>query len=102
VHKVRIVNPSSDSGSTQGTEVWLDDFQLDAVTGVTFYAQLNSVYQLDVSMNVRVMEVEGYMKVHIEAADYEAVLQLVEERAAARAATSDQQPLLPFERQETT
>ena len=86
MHKVRIVNVERDSGSTQGTEVWLDDFKLDAVTGVTFYARLNSVYQLDVSMNVRVMEVEGYMKVHIDATDYEAVLELIEERRAARAA----------------
>lgn len=87
MHKVRIINPESDSGSTQGTEVWLDDFKLDAVTGISFNARLDSVYQLDVSMNVRVMEVEGYMKVHIDATDYEAVMELIEKRAAERAAS---------------
>ena len=87
MHKVRIINPSRDSGSTQGTEVWLDDFKLDGVTQVTFEASLDSVYQCNVSLNVRVLEIEGRMRVHIEAADYGAVMELVEERAAARAAS---------------
>ena len=88
MHRVRIVNPSSDSGSTEGTEVWLDDFKLDAVTHVTFEAALKSVYQCNVSLNVSVLEIEGRMRVHIEAADYGAVMELVEERAAARAAAN--------------
>jgi hypothetical protein len=87
MHKVRIINPSRDNGSTLGTEVWLDDFKLDGVTHVTFEAAINSVYQCNVSLNVRVLEIEGRMRVHIEAADYDAVMQLVEERAAKRAAS---------------
>ncbi len=88
MHKVRIVNPSRDDGSTLGTEVWLDDFKLDAVTHVEFEAAMQSVYRCNVSLNVRVLEIEGRMRVNIEAVDYDAVMQLVDERAAARAATN--------------
>lgn len=89
MHKVRIINPTNDSGSTMYTEVWLDDFKLDGVTHVTFEAALNEVYHCNVSMNVRVQEIEGRMKVHIDAVDYQAIMELVEERAAARAATKE-------------
>jgi hypothetical protein len=80
-----------------GTEVWLDDFKLDSVTHVTFEAALNSVYQCNVSLNVSVLEIEGRMRVHIDATDYGAVMELVDERRKEREAHAMSPPQTTLE-----
>ena len=69
MHKVRIVNPHSDSGVTQGTEVYLDGRKMDGVTGATFEAALNTVYHLTLTLNVILEEVEGTARVTIASVD---------------------------------
>jgi hypothetical protein len=69
VHRVRIVNPSRDNGSTLGTEVWLDGRKLDGVTGLAFEARLDSVYSLTLSLNVELAEIAGTMRVGLAAVE---------------------------------
>jgi hypothetical protein len=69
VHRVRIVNPHTDSGATQGTEVYLDGRRMDGVTGATFEAGLDTVYHLTLMLNVTLEEVEGTARVTIASVD---------------------------------
>jgi len=57
MHKLRIVNPSSDSGDTMGTEVWLDDRKLDGVTYLSFEAKIKSMYHVQIGINVFLDEI---------------------------------------------
>lgn len=61
MHKLRIVG--TESGKTQGTEVWLDDRRLEGVTGVHLGIALNSVCHADISIHVCNVVVEGTVEV---------------------------------------
>jgi hypothetical protein len=69
MHRVRIVNPHTDNGSTRGTEVYLDGRKMDGVTGATFEAAMGAVYHLTLTLNVVLEEVEGTARVTIAAVD---------------------------------
>ena len=69
MHKVRIINPSRDNGSTEGTEIYLDGRKVDGVTGATFEVALHDVYHLTLTLNVILEEVEGTARVRIAAVD---------------------------------
>jgi len=69
MHKLRVINPSTVVGATQGTEVWLDDRQLLSVTRVEFLAELNSVYHVRIDLNVRLEELAVYASPELRATE---------------------------------
>lgn len=68
MHKLRIVG--TESGATQGTEVWLDDKRLEGVTRVYFGAELNSICTADITLLVSKADIESRPRLFIRAINY--------------------------------